>query len=104
MTVKFVPIHDVDEFEISRFYKPTAHVIEHALHLLPEAEIVTERPKDEFYFLLTSRRSIGWRTEFSDPSNPFYSDLLNKKCGLIIYLNEVESMNVSSIVHGMKNL
>ena len=80
MTVKFVPIHDVDEFEISRFYKPTSHVIEHALHLLPEAEIVTERPKDEFYFLLTSRRSIGWRTEFSDPSNLFYSDLLNKKC------------------------
>ena len=104
MTVKFVPIHDVDEFEISRFYKPTSHVIEHALHLLPEAEIVTERPKDEFYFLLTSRRSIGWRTEFSDPSNLFYSDLLNKKCGLIIYLNEVESLNVSSIVHGMKNL
>lgn len=117
MTVKFVPI-DLDTFEISnwrsgpqcgeRFYKSTTHVVEHALRLVDKAEIVTDPPKDEFYFLLISN-DYGLQL-YTTPrhipasNNRFYSDLLNKKCGLIVSLNEVESMSVSKIVSGMKRL
>ena len=114
MTVKFVPI-DLDTFEIYPNHKSTVNVVRNALSLLPEAEIVFEPPgggfkwkktesDDEFYFLLTTGHTGGWYTQFSDTTNAFYSDLLNKKCGLIVSLNEVESMNVSKIVSGMKML
>ncbi len=103
MTVKFVPI-DLDTFEIYPNHKSTVNVVRNALRLLPEAEIVFEPPSDEFYFLLTTGHTGGWYTQFSDTTNAFYSDLLNKKCGLIVSLNEVESMNVSKIVSGMKML
>jgi len=104
MTVKFVPI-DLDTFRIAKYYRPTTHVVRTALRLLPEAEIVFEPPSDdEFYFLLTSGHLSQWTTDFSDTTNVFYSALLNKKCGLIVSLNEVETLNVSTIVSGMKML
>ena len=104
MTVKFVPI-DLDTFEIYLHHKSTYNVVSYALSLLPEAEIVFEPPSgDEFYFLLTTGLTDGWKTEFSDTTNAFYSDLLNKKCGLIVSLNAVESIRVSKIVSDMEML
>jgi len=115
MTVKFVPI-DLDTFRIAEYNRPTTHVVRNALRLLPEAEIVFEPPSDEFYFLLTSGHTAGWSIQYNTPrdippvclisatTNAFYSDLLNKKCGLIISSNELESVNISKIVSGMKML
>ena len=103
MTIKFVPI-DLDTFDIYPYHVPTAHVVRNALSLLPEVEIVFEPPVDEFYFLLSNGHPSQWTTDFSDTSNVFYSDLLNKKCGLIVSLNEVETINVSRIISSMKIL
>jgi len=103
MTVKFVPI-DLDTFRIAKYNRPTTHVVRNAFRLLPEAEIVFEPPSDEFYFLLTSGHPGGWYTQFSDTTNAFYSDLLNKKCGLIVSLPQAESINISKIISGMKML
>ena len=114
MTVKFVPI-DLNTFDIDPNYDSPVNVVKHALSLLPEVEIVFEPPSgghqwkkteedEEFYFLLTMGDIISWYSQFSDTSNIFYSDLLNKKCGLIISLNEVQAIDISIIVAGMKRL
>jgi len=103
LTIKFVPI-DLETFDILPYYSPTTHVVRNALSLLPEVKIVFGPPSDEFYFLLCHCHPSHWNTEFSDTSNVFYSDLLNKKCGLIIALNELETINVVKIISGIKIL
>ncbi len=104
MTIKFVPIN-LNTFEIEPCYITTNDVVRHALSLVPEAEIVFEPPKNEFYFLLScGQLNSCYTNNFSDTTNVFYFDLLNKNCGLLLSLNQVESFRVSKIVSAIKSL